>query len=111
MEFVDYHIGAPVVKHDADNESKYVRKIQNYLEIFRYKASISHKLAFIKYKQFFGRKCMSVLEITDKMNHNPELECLGINGATVIVYKLTLKAENWRREGESMSEIGTSEEF
>lgn len=83
VEFVDYHIEPPVVKDDADNGNKYARKIQKGLETFRYKAPISHKLAFIKYKQSFGRKCMPVLGITGEMNYNPELDCLVIGSDEV----------------------------
>ena len=27
VEFVDYHIGAPIIKDNADNRNKYVRKL------------------------------------------------------------------------------------
>lgn len=83
VEFVDYHIGAPVIKDNADNRNKYVRKIEKGLETFRYKAPLSHKLAFIQYKQSFGKKYMPILGITDEMNYTPELDCLVIGSDEV----------------------------
>lgn len=83
VEFVDYHIGAPVIKDNADNRNKYVRKIEKGLETFRYKAPLSHKLAFIQYKQLFGKKYMPILGITDEMNYTPELDCLVIGSDEV----------------------------
>lgn len=83
VEFVDYHIGAPVIKDDADNGNKYVRKIEKGLEAFRYNAPLSHKLAFIQYKQSFGKKYMPLLGITDEMNYTPKLDCLVIGSDEV----------------------------
>ena len=83
VEFVDYHIGSPVIKDNADNRNKYVRKIEKGLETFRYKAPLSHKLAFIQYKQSFGRKYMPLLGVTDEMNYTPELDCLVIGSDEV----------------------------
>lgn len=83
VEFVDYHIGAPVITDNADNRNKYVRKIEKGLETFRYKAPLSHKLAFIQYKQSFGKRYMPILGITDEMNYTPELDCLVIGSDEV----------------------------
>lgn len=83
VEFVDYHIGAPVTKDNADNRNKYVRKIEKGLETFRYKAPLSHKLAFIQYKQSYGKKYMPLLGISEEMNYNPELDCLVIGSDEV----------------------------
>lgn len=83
VEFVDYHVGAPVVKDDADNENKYIRKIKKGLETFRYNASFAHKLAFIQYKRSFGRKYMQLLGVTNEMNYNPQLDCLVIGSDEV----------------------------
>lgn len=83
VEFVDYHVGAPVIKDNADNRNKYVRKIGKGLETFRYKAPLSHKLAFIQYKQSFGEKYMPFLGVTDEMIYTPELDCLVIGSDEV----------------------------
>ena len=83
VEFADYHIGAPIIKDNADNGSKYVRKIEKGLETFHYKAPLPHKLAFIQYKQSFGKKYMPLLGVTDEMNYTPELDCLVIGSDEV----------------------------
>ena len=83
VEFVDYHIGAPVIKDNADNGNKYARKIEKGLEMFRYKAPLSHKLTFIQYKQSFGKKYMPLLGVTNEMNYTPELDCLVIGSDEV----------------------------
>lgn len=83
VEFVDYHVGAPVVKDDADNGNKYVRKLEKGLETFRYKAPLSHKLGFIRYKQSFCKKYMPLLGVTTEMNYNPVLDCLVIGSDEV----------------------------
>ena len=83
VEFVDYHIGSSVIKNNADNKNKYVRKIEKGLETFRHKAPLSHKLTFIQYKLSFGEKYMPILGITDEMNYTPELDCLVIGSDEV----------------------------
>ena len=32
VEFVDYHVGAPVIAENADNKNKFVRKLEKGLE-------------------------------------------------------------------------------
>ena len=54
VEFVDYHVGAPVIAENADSKNKVVRKIEKGLETFRYRAPLAHKLSFIRYKQSFA---------------------------------------------------------
>lgn len=83
VEFVDYHIGAPVVKDNADSGNKYVRKIKKGFETFRYKAPLTHKLLFIQYKELFNKKYMPMLGVSEQMNYNPELDCLVIGSDEV----------------------------
>lgn len=83
VEFVDYHIGAPIIRDNSDNRNKYVRKIEKGLETFQYDAPLSHKLAFIQYKRLFGKKYMPILGVTDEMNYAPELDCLVIGSDEV----------------------------
>lgn len=83
VEFVDYHIGAPVIKDNADNRNTLVRKIEKGFETFRYKAPLSHKLSFIKYKQSFGKRYMPLLGITNEMNYTPNVDCLVIGSDEV----------------------------
>ena len=83
VEFVDYHVEAPVVKDNADYKNKYIRKIQKGVETLHYNAPLSHKLAYIKYKQSFNRMYIPMLGVTDAMNYNPELDCLIIGSDEV----------------------------
>lgn len=83
VEFVDYHVGAPIITENADSKNKFVRKIEKGLETFQYQAPLSHKLSFIRYKQSFSKKYMPLLGITDEMNYNPTLDCLVIGSDEV----------------------------
>lgn len=83
VEFVDYHVGPPIVKDNADNGNKYIRKIEKGLETFKYKAPFLHKLSFIQYKQSFSKKYLPLLGVTDAMNYNPSLDCLVIGSDEV----------------------------
>lgn len=83
VEFVDYHVGAPVITEDADSKNKVVRKIEKGLETFRYRAPLAHKLSFIRYKQSFAQKYMPLLGIADEMNYNPTVDCLVIGSDEV----------------------------
>lgn len=83
VEFVDYHVGAPVIAENADSKNKFIRKLKKGLETFQYQAPFSHKLSFIQYKQSFAKKYMPMLGITDEMNYNPTLDCLVIGSDEV----------------------------
>ena len=83
VQFVDYHVGAPVIAENADSSNKLVRKLKKGLETFQYKALLSHKVSFIRYKQSFASKYMPLLGITDEMNYNPTLDCLVIGSDEV----------------------------
>ncbi len=83
VEFVDYHVGAPVITENADSKNKFIRKIGKGLETFRYQAPLAHKLSFIRYKQSFSKKCMPLLGVTDEKNYNPALDCLVIGSDEV----------------------------
>lgn len=83
VEFVDYHVGAPVIVGNADSKNKFIRKVEKGLETIRYQAPLLHKLSFIRYKQSFAQKYMPLLGITDEMNYNPILDCLVIGSDEV----------------------------
>lgn len=83
VEFVDYHVGPPIVKDEMDSRNPYIRKIEKGLEAFQYKAPISHKVSFVLYKQSFGKKYFRLLGITDERNYNPQLDCLVIGSDEV----------------------------
>lgn len=83
VEFVDYHVGSPVIEENADNKNKFVRKVEKGLETFKYNAPFAHKISFIRYKQTFAKRYMHFLGITEKMNFNPQLDCLVIGSDEV----------------------------
>ena len=83
VEFVDYHVGQPVIDEKSDSNNKYLRKLKKGFETFSYKAPLSHKISFIRYKQSFSKKYLSLLGITDEMNYNPKLDCLVIGSDEV----------------------------
>ena len=83
VEFVDYHVGPPIVRDHTDDSNKYIRKIKKGLETFQYKAPLTHKLSFIRYKQSFAKKYLPVLGVTDAMNYNPPLDCMVIGSDEV----------------------------
>ena len=83
VEFVDYHVGQPVIDDKSDSKNKYLRKLKKGFETFSYKAPLSHKISFIRYKQSFSKKYLSLLGITDEMNYNPKLDCLVIGSDEV----------------------------
>lgn len=76
VEFVDYHVEAPVNVDDSKTSNNYIRKIKKGVEVLGYHAPIFHSLSFIKYKQDFQKKYMVLLGVTDELNYNPELDIL-----------------------------------
>lgn len=83
VEFVDYHVGTPVIAEDADSNNKLIRKLKKGLETLQYRAPLSHKVSFIRYKQDFCKKYMSALGINETMNYTPVLDCLVIGSDEV----------------------------
>ena len=83
VEFVDYHVAAPVILDGKESKNKYVRKMKKALETFKYSAPVTHKISFIRYKQNFAKKYMPLLGISNEMNYNPALDCLVIGSDEV----------------------------
>lgn len=83
VEFVDYHVGAPVIKENGDSNNRVLRKIEKGIETFKYQAPLLHKLSFIHYKQSFSKKYMPLLGVTEEMNYNPKLDYLVIGSDEV----------------------------
>ena len=83
VEFVDYHVAAPVILDGKESKNKYVRKMKKALETFKYSAPLTHKISFIRYKQNFAKKYMPLLGISNEMNYNPALDCLVIGSDEV----------------------------
>ena len=38
VQFVDYHVGAPIIADEADSKNKLVRKFEKGIETFHYQA-------------------------------------------------------------------------
>ena len=83
VEFVDYHVGTPIISEGAENSNKFIRKVKKGLDTFKYKAPFLHKLQFIKYKKDFLKKYLPLLGVSDDMNYNPKLDCLVIGSDEV----------------------------
>lgn len=83
VQFVDYHVEEPAVTEDVDSKNRIVRKFKKGMETFRYQALLSHKLAFIRYKESFSKKYLPILGITKELNYNPALDCLVIGSDEV----------------------------
>ena len=83
VEFVDYHVQLPIIKESVEHSNKMVRNFQKGFETLRYHAPLSHKIAFIRYKQSFAEKYFPLLGVSESMNFNPELDCLVIGSDEV----------------------------
>ncbi len=78
VEFVDYHVGKPVIVEEKKNG-----KIQKGLEVFKYDAKLSHKIQYIIHKNNFGKKYYKVLNLTEQPNYTPKLDTLVIGSDEV----------------------------
>ena len=78
VEFVDYHVGKPVIENSKKNS-----KFQKGLETFKYDAKLLHKIQYIIHKNRFGKKYYKVLNLTEKPNYNPTLDTLVIGSDEV----------------------------
>lgn len=83
VQFVDYHVGAPVVRNIDESNRKITRAFKKVSEIFCLHAPLTHKLAFIQYKRRYADKYMPLLGVTSKRNFNPTLDCLVIGSDEV----------------------------
>lgn len=83
VQFVDYHVGTPVIRDTDESSNKLIRTLKKGFETFRFHAPLSHKLAFIRYKKQYASKYMPILGISDKYNYNPKLDCLVIGSDEV----------------------------
>lgn len=105
VEFVDYRVEAPLIIETTNRKNRIMRKLQKGFETFDYNAPLSHKFAYISYKQSFAKKYLPLLGITEEMNYTPELDCLVIGSDEVfnciqkninVGYSLELFGENHR---------------
>lgn len=83
VQFVDYHIGAPVIRDDSESSNKLTRMVKKGVETFHSHAPLSHKLAFISYKRNYASKYLPLLGVTEGPNYNPFLDYMVIGSDEV----------------------------
>lgn len=83
VEFVDYHVGKPVIEDNNESNNKLIRKFKKGIELIKYKAPLKQKIQFLRYKESFQNKYFSILGINDSYNYNPNLDCLIIGSDEV----------------------------
>lgn len=83
VQFVDYHVEPAIIQSNTDSKNKVIRKLQKGFEAFSYHAPLTHKIAFVKYKQSFAHKYLPLLGISDQMHYLPKLDCLVIGSDEV----------------------------
>lgn len=78
VEFVDYHVGEPIIDDGTNNGGK----ISKGIDALKGKASLKHKIQYILYKKRFDHY-FKELGLTDKPNYNPELDTMVIGSDEV----------------------------
>ena len=80
VEFVDYHVGEPVI---IDDEKKKNDKIGKALQTLEGDAPFFQKIQYINHKRNFGKKYYKLLNLTEEPNYNPQLDVLVIGSDEV----------------------------
>lgn len=83
VEFVDYHVGKPLVESDEKNYSGIRKRLYKGIEALKYNAPLKHRIQYIKYKKSFASKYHQILGIKEQMNYTPELDTLVIGSDEV----------------------------
>lgn len=84
VEFVDYHVGAPLVSSGSKKQKTGLSgKISKGIEALSYDAPLKQKIQFIKYKKEFAEKYHHILGLTKEPNYTPELDVLIIGSDEV----------------------------
>lgn len=78
VEFVDYHVGEPLVESEK-SKSKFLKGI----EVFKGDEPILQKLKYIHHKSKFEKNFFNILEIGKQKNCNPKLDVLVIGSDEV----------------------------
>lgn len=83
VQFVDYEPG-PCLDHSAiESGSSALRKFDKFREALSYDAPLRDRLAFIKYKQSYGKRFYPLLGLTSESNLHPDLDMLVIGSDEV----------------------------
>ncbi len=83
VQFVDYHVGTPVIENSSESTNKVSRMVKKGLETLTYHAPMQHKLAFIQYKKNYAKKYLPLLGVTEEYNYNPKLDYMVIGSDEV----------------------------
>lgn len=78
VEFVDYHVGDPLVESKKD-KSKFLKG----MDVFKGEEPIIQKLKYIYHKSTFEKKFFNILKIENQKNYNPKLDTLVIGSDEV----------------------------
>jgi hypothetical protein len=76
VEFVDYHVGPPLIESSLESDNKVIRKFAKLREVLGYESTIFQKIQFILFKMNFSKKYLPLLGISEQMNYLPKLDCL-----------------------------------
>lgn len=96
VEFVDYHVGAPLIKKEKNG------RINKIINLVFQPGKLSHKLKYVKYKKRF-KEFVKKLGVSNEYNYNPTLDTLVIGSDEVfnciqsntnVGYSLELFGEN-----------------
>lgn len=80
VEFVDYHIGSPVIEEESNQKND---KFSKVLAVLKGEASLKQKIQYIIHKKNFGKKYYDLLGITSTPNYSPKLDILVIGSDEV----------------------------
>jgi hypothetical protein len=83
VEFVDYHIGEPLINETGKQRKGLKGKISKAWETLHCDAPLKHKVQFILYKKQFADKYHRILGLTVEPNYTPNLNTLIIGSDEV----------------------------
>lgn len=83
VQFVDYHIGAPLSMPGKEAGPGWKRAAQKAAEVMSYDAPLSQRLQFLRFKQTFSHRYHAILGLTSVPNYTPKLDALVIGSDEV----------------------------
>lgn len=83
VQFVDYHVGVPLVKKPSSQHRGIIGKVRKGVEALGYDAPLRQKLQFIRYKKEFASRYHNILGLTQESIYTPELDVLIIGSDEV----------------------------
>lgn len=83
VQFIDYHVGVPLIKSRVNRRTELFGKVYKALEVLNYDAPLKQKIQFIWHKKQFAEKYHAILGLTREPNYTPELDTLVIGSDEV----------------------------